>query len=462
MPDYSFIAQPQGANMNQLGSLMNNMNAVQNFRMNQLNLQQKQATLPADIARAQAESQTAQTQSQVAAGTAAPTISQAETSAAGAKYKLQGEQAAAARQIAGGLLTDQDVQQGNSEGSVFALMRAEDQMKTAGIPEATIKAQMAPFYMMAAHNPQNLMPMLKQVAGANIGSAGQIQNAFPAPQQVNTGQVQVPVATGNPALTGVQAGTIQGAGVQNQLPPTTPTFNAQTNAPGYVGATGGAAPGPVQAGPSVVPQPLQGVATANAADWQATQQAASKAEQNAGIMDNLKMLAHGAVIGEEAGKRGYITGIRALFAPDSGTENMFQSIINAKSAGEAKTATDLFMKNANMPSLAGGTDAMRTLLESTNPNTHMNEPAVKEAADQVKAQFRLQPLRAQYLEKSVGDPLAYAHAVNTFNQYADPRVLQYPDMSEADKNKMVASMSPRERAAFGSKIWFFQNQGWLK
>ncbi len=439
MPDYSFIANPQtSSGLQSLSSIMNTANTAlgmqqtqQNIQRGGIALQKEQALLQPEIAKGEAESQIAQ------------------TGAKRASWALQADQAAQGKQILGGLLSDSAIQKGDSEGSVFALMKAEDLAKAAGIPEATIKAHMAPLYMAAAHQPEALFPMLKQITSSNIAPAQQIANTFPAPQMANTGQVQVPLATGNQALTGVPAGTVQGAAIQNQLPPVTPVFDSRTNAPGYLGPTGGAT-GPVQSGPALgVTEAAGGLGATVAKDWESTAAAGKAAEQNIGVLQEIKKYAPGAATNVVADRMAFAAGLAGLIGMDA--------------PQMMRTDTDLLAKNSNMLALAGGnTNLAKELASVANPNVHMTEAAITKAADQVIAQQRLLSVRAGYLQQFAGNPQAYTQAQTEFNRYADPRVLQYPSLSISERAEMKKAMNPAERADFANKLRFFQSKGMLQ
>ena len=191
------------------------------------------------------------------------------------------------------------------------------------------------------------------------------------------------------------------------------------------------------------------VATANN-DWTDTTTKASSAAQDIGVLQNIKKYAPGAITGVASDRRSFLAGIAGLLGiqPDQ----------------LEKTNTDLLIKNSNMQALGGNTDAARVLLEGANPNVHMTPEAIQKAADQVIAQRKLALAKMQYMTpiKSMNDPDTYNKALSQWNQNADPRILQLPDMTPQDKLKMKASMTPSEQKEFGNKIRFMQGIGVLQ
>lgn len=144
------------------------------------NLQKSRETLESDIAQRKAESRRSQTEAEYAARTLEPKIEQqqaatdtAKTGAASSQWKLDSDQAAKAYQLAGGLLTDQSVINGDGAGSMKALMGIEEQMRAHKIPEDKIRAQMAPLYLTATHKPEALAGMVKQIVAGGVAPGSQ-------------------------------------------------------------------------------------------------------------------------------------------------------------------------------------------------------------------------------------------------------------------------------------------------
>jgi hypothetical protein len=184
-------------------------------------------------------------------------------------------------------------------------------------------------------------------------------------------------------------------------------------------------------------------------DWKQTFAAGQKASQNIGVLQEIKKYAPGAVSGVGQDRRAFLAGLAGLIGMDA--------------AQMEKTDTDLLAKNTNMLALAGGdTNLSKTLSEVANPNVHMTKEAIIKAANQVIAQQQLPLVRAKHLGKVANDPAAYTQAATEFNANADPRVLQYPTMTPAERAEMKKAMNPQEQLEFGNKLRFFQHFGHIK
>jgi hypothetical protein len=110
------------------------------------------------------------------------------------------------------------------------------------------------------------------------------------------------------------------------------------------------------------------------------------------------------------------------------------------------TATDLLNKNANMLAInmrlgasGGGSDALQSLAQAANPNSHMQPEAIAKAADEVAGQVRMR--QAQYNNllpfKMKNDVQGYYSAQQQFASQADPRTYQ-PDAQAAAAAKPAA------------------------
>jgi hypothetical protein len=154
-------------------------------------------------------------------------------------------------------------------------------------------------------------------------------------------------------------------------------------------------------------------------------------------LQNIKLLAPGAIAGAETGRRDFFNGLLSL--------------AGIKGAEDAKTASDLLDKNQSqivsalrMGQGGTGTDALQTLLGAANPNRHMTKEAIQEAADQLIASQRMlqdkaKVLQDQYLTR---DPIAYGKKEIQFDQNADPRVWQLQSMSPQQQAVYVKSLPP--------------------
>ncbi len=420
MADNSIALQVQTPNaMNTIGNVLNIANQS-------IALKKAQATLQPDIERSKAESSSAQTASEFA------------------RWKLDETQAQKAYEIAGSLTTDPAIVSGDSEGSVKALMEAEDRMRAYGIPENKIKVQMGPMYAMAAHNPKQLQQTLKNVIAGGLSASGQASAITPSGPMMNTGQVQQQVNT-NP-LAGPNA-PVPGTTVQNVLPPSTPTVDAQGN-PVYLGPT--SQPKPVAAGPKLgVTQNVAGTVDTVNKHYQGIVEESNKAAQDVGVLQNIKKYAPGAVSGVASDRRAYLAGLAGLLGMDA--EQL------------SKTNTDLLAKESNMLALAGGdTNLAKMMAESANPNVHMTKEAITKAADRVISMRELAIEKQHFFQGLKGDPNAYNSQLSEWNKHADPRVLQYRHMSKDEKVEMRSAMSEKEAKEFASHLRWFEDKGILR
>lgn len=419
MADNSIALQVQTPNaMNTIGNMLNVANQS-------VALKKAQATLQPDIARSQAESRSAQTASEFS------------------RWKLDETQAQKAYEIAGSLTADPAIVSGDSEGSVKALMEAEDRMRAYGIPESKIRVQMGPMYAMAAHNPKQLHQTLKNVITGGLNASGQASAITPSGPMMNTGQVQQQVNT-NP-LAGPN-GPIPGTTAQNVLPPSTPTVDAQGN-PVYLGPQNQK---PVAAGPKLgVTQNVAGTVDTVNKHYQGVVEESNKAAQDVGVLQNIKKYAPGAVTGVAGDRRAYLAGLAGLLGMDA--EQL------------SKTNTDLLAKESNMLALAGGdTNLAKLMAESANPNTHMTPEAITKAADRVISMRELSIEKQHFFQNLKGDTNTYNSQLSEWNKHADPRVLQYRHMSQKEKVEMRSSMSDKEAKEFASHLRWFEDKGILR
>lgn len=213
MPDYGFIAQPQQQDsFKRIGEMLGVARGA-------TELQKSRATMEADIAQRKSESEKAGIETGVARETAAPRIStaqstakSAETAAAHARFKLEGDQATTGLNEAAGLFKDLRIVNSDPEGTVTALAEARDRMIAKGVPKE--KAEWLTSSLMAqAHNPGAVYRSLQNVIQANAG-AGTQAGVVNAPLSVlSTGATLQPFQP--------QPGAPGGAGPQGAAIPVT-------------------------------------------------------------------------------------------------------------------------------------------------------------------------------------------------------------------------------------------------
>lgn len=156
------------------------------------------------------------------------------------------------------------------------------------------------------------------------------------------------------------------------------------------------------------------------------------------ILDNIKKLAPKAITGTSADKLAYMNGLLTMGG--------------MQPAKDLATATDLLNKNANMLAInmrmgasGGGSDALQSLAQAANPNSHMQPDAIIKAADEVAGQVRMrQDMYQQLLPfKMKNDVQGYYGAQQQFASKADPRTYQ-PDHAAPVATATQAPAAPQK------------------
>lgn len=171
-------------------------------------------------------------------------------------------------------------------------------------------------------------------------------------------------------------------------------------------------------------------------------------------LQNIKMLAPGAITSGD-------TGIRDYF-------NNWLALAGLPAAKDAKTASDLVEKNSaqivaalRMGSSGGGSDALQTLLGAGNPNRKMSPQAIAEAADQLLAGQQVVAAKAKLLNPHYQqrDPVAYANKELEFDSNADPRIWQWMSIKDPAAKKAFAAKVLSQEPNFTDKITALQKMG---
>lgn len=165
-------------------------------------------------------------------------------------------------------------------------------------------------------------------------------------------------------------------------------------------------------------------------DFEGLQAANQSAPTTLRLLDNIKKLAPQAIAGSQADKLAYVNGLLTLGG--------------LSGAKDLATATDLLNKNANMLAInmrlgasGGGSDALQSLAQAANPNSHMQPDAVIKAADEVIGQVKMRQDQYQKLlpYRLKNDYQGYFNTQNDFLKGADPHNYQpdsAPSMSLSD------------------------------
>ena len=194
-----------------------------------LQLEKARQTFAADVAQRQAESSSSQSRATVDAANVNPLIEQqqaatdiAKLGAQGAKTRLSKEQATIAFDQAAALATNPDIigAADSPDKAIVAIGKARRRAEASGVPPEIADVMFGHLTAEAKGSPQTLVQTLNDILKGGLGASGQAGAMYPNPALVNNGQQLQPIAPGNPALTGVTPGTVQGQGVQMQLPPT--------------------------------------------------------------------------------------------------------------------------------------------------------------------------------------------------------------------------------------------------
>lgn len=162
-------------------------------------------------------------------------------------------------------------------------------------------------------------------------------------------------------------------------------------------------------------------------------------------LDNIAKYAPQAITGGAAAQREYLNSLEAL-------------IPGIKSAKDTQTQTDLMKKNMNRvvaagSNVPGATDALRTIVENSNPNQKMNVPAIQEAVSQLKAVLRMGLANQKALEshKLNNDIAGTLTTDSDFIKNADPRIWQLENMQPQEKAAYINKLTPEEAKALLAK-----------
>ncbi len=388
--------------MTRIGEMMDVARKAQDLKRGGIALEREKATLPTDIAQRKAESATAQTQSQ------------------SAQWKLKSEQAGKAYELAGSLIQDPRIVSGDSKGSVDALMEAEDRMRAHGIPEAQIRVQMGPMYMLAGHKPEMLRQTLANVIRGGLGAQGQAGQALvPAGQQQ---QVETNPVTQSPqTVSRDQFGQVQGV-----TPTPTPPVAAGPRG-AQPGTTLGARVPTFQPGdPQEIPMRTQQRVAINSA--------ASKVPEAHFNNQQIIKLADTALVGTGAQQWSKFFSANGMqWVPGDQAAN-FQRLGHFMALESQRNAS----------AMGAGTDAARTISEMATGSTQWTKEAIKSTA---KVNDALASGLAAYNEgmeaairKSGGNVLAARDFQNKWSQHFDVRAMQLHNALENGDKEEVAKI----------------------
>lgn len=238
------------------------------------------------------------------------------------------------------------------------------------------------------------------------------------------------VDTGPTLQTGTTAPPVAGGG----FTPTTSTpknispqvFVDANGQPHYLGTPGGDKGGVIPSKTDI--QAKSGATDAMTNHFSGLQAASASLPLTTALTSTIKGLAPAAYTGVGGDKKQYLSGI-------------LQSL-HVTPTGDAQTDTNLLNKaiaQLNISSPAG-TDAARALVEAGQPNSKMDAKAIREAAETIHAQVRMNDAERNFLQtarmsnRGQGDIEAYQEGRQKFEANADPRIWQYESMVKSDPN----------------------------
>lgn len=310
-----------------------------------------------------------------------------------------------------------------------------------------------------------IKPFLQAVQMQMMSPQERMNATSPAPQMVNTGQQQIPMRfpqIGQPS----QAGP----GIQNQLPPNTPIFNSQTNAPGYLGAIGGAGgrlgTGGGQSG-SIASGPALGAAEAAGVD------ATASANQGIQLQSEADQVpAQKALLGNLEGALDRFTP-----GPGQGWKNEAAKFVNANNPfgqifDPSKIASQeefnkqaVQLAQAQFKTLGGtGTDSKLDSAMHTSPNEALSKMGNKGIIAMLKGNADAVGIKNQEWQdfKQTHGPQSYGQFSTQFNKTYDPRVFQSQYLTTDDRKKMIGGMSKDEQKSFLNSYRTALSNGWVK
>lgn len=284
------------------------------------------------------------------------------------------------------------------------------------------------------------------------------------PQYQDNGQSLIPMRTpqiGEP--------TQAGPAIQKQLPPNTPIFNPQTNAPGYLGATGGAGgrtgagvgpSGPIASGPALGASEAASVdAQANAQQGIALQQRADATPTNKGILENLESDLDNFTSGPG---RSWVAQAKKFVNANTG----FGFDQDSVASQEKFNKQAAMLAQSQFQALGGtGTDKQLGSTELTSPSSELSKMGnrgiialLKGNEDAIKAKNEAW----QQFKNAGNGPQSYGKFSTEFNKSYNPRVFQSQYLTTDERKKMILGMSKEAQKTFLNDYRTALTNGWVK
>ena len=185
--------------------------------------------------------------------------------------------------------------------------------------------------------------------------------------------------------------------------------------------------------------------------YRGLQDNAASSAQDIGVLQNIMSHAKGASTGIGSEKAAIA---QAIFGK-----------LGITKAQESSVDYDMLAKSSAMLALAGGnTDAAKSLATAANPNSHMSEEAIRQAAQQIIAQKKMtleglkifQPLKDM---SDRGHPEAYSAMIPKYSANADPKTIEFSSMTGPQREQFKSSMSPEKQKAFRAQMLMMESMG---
>lgn len=323
---------------------------------------------------------------------------------------------------------------------------ATEQADALGIPKDKAMGLIQPYLDVAKNTPAGIRQFLKDKLLTTLDQGSRATIMQPSGIGISTGAGGATVQTGMFGAT-PPGMIIPGTAFETQIPPTQQivTGTGQTQLIGPMSQRGNA---PMITGLPTAQAAINQAGGVNVAgDLKTTIDEAAAAPGRIGIFQNIKSLAPDAFTGVGGARKELAAGVaQAIGLTIYETE---------------KIATEELRKNSALLALAGGnTDAARALAEVANPNTKLNERAIKGIADQLIGIENMKVARAVYLTPVANDAVSYAKRQQEFNSISDPKLFQ--EMSNEEVKKLAASMSPAAQQEMLRKIKLARQFGVIK
>ena len=401
--------------------------------LKKVNLDRQRATYDADVARSQAESN-------VAVGTQQPRIAQAQSQAGTAAAQMSQAQLANLRDHTANMVQQLETLRNDPQLSRDKVVRSiVDSAMNVGAPTAAIAQALQG--LPDNNDPNALKQFVTQGLVRAQQASAHLNSIAPPPAFINNGQQAVPVAAGNPAVTGVAPGTPQGPGVQMQIPPTAQTMvNGQ---PQYVGPQGGQAA--VPSGPAIgqvegTVGPIQ-VATEH---YKNVASEAQAAPTRIAALQTIQQEAPKAITGGGDWRRKILSQLSGVFGL----------------ANDEQTANDVMAKNLSViAQQAGNTDAARALGEMANPNYHMTKDAIEQTGQQLIGIEKKRVAAQQFFSGLPTNDPRYSQRMAEWNKVADPRLFEYAALPADKKAEWMKRLSPGVKAELAMKAQKLHEMG---